>query len=145
MSSPSLRSCVSAGTGTKLSRSAAEGVAHSLAQHLNHVLNRTVSDSHLSVSSIVGHGEKFQLARLVERLNVPLQLRGTTACLFVRLLVVVEDGRPRKDLPRLIAGEPLSDLLIRRGSREPSQAFGRIGRCPRQPRSSVSAPAQILR
>jgi hypothetical protein len=72
-------------------------VAQGLAEHLNRVLNRTVSDSHLSVSPIVGTGEKFQLARLVERQNVPLQLRGTTASLFVRLVVVVEDGRPTTD------------------------------------------------
>jgi hypothetical protein len=72
-------------------------VAQSLAEHLNRVLNRTVSDSHLSVSPIIGDGEKFQLARLVERQNVPLQLRGTTASLFVRLVVVVEDGRCKTD------------------------------------------------
>jgi hypothetical protein len=72
-------------------------VAQSLAQHLNRVLNRTVSDSHLSVSPVVGDTEKFQLARLVERQNVPLELRGTTASLFVRLFVVVEDGRCTTD------------------------------------------------
>jgi hypothetical protein len=70
MSSPSPPSWVSvsaAGTEAKLTRSAAEGVAHSLAQHLNRVLNRTVSDSHLSVSPIDGdsHGDTFELARLV--------------------------------------------------------------------------------
>jgi hypothetical protein len=70
-------------------------VAQSLAQHLNRVLNLTVSDSHLSVSPLAGDGEKFQLARLVERQNVPLQLRGTTARLLVRLAVVVVDGRCR--------------------------------------------------
>jgi hypothetical protein len=72
-------------------------VAQSLAQHLNRVLNRTVSDSHLSVSPIEGDGDTFELTRLVERQNVPLQLRGTTASLFVRLVVVVEDGRPTTD------------------------------------------------
>jgi hypothetical protein len=72
-------------------------VAQSLARHLNRVLNQTVSDSHLSVSPLVGDadGEKFQLARLVERQNVPLQLRGATARLLVRLAVVVVDGRCR--------------------------------------------------
>jgi hypothetical protein len=53
-SSPSLGSWVSPGTEAKLSRSAAEGVAHSLARHLNRALNQTVSDSHLSVSPIDG-------------------------------------------------------------------------------------------
>jgi hypothetical protein len=95
MSSTSLGSWVSARTVTKLSRSAAEGAAQSLAQHLNRVLNLTVSDSHLSVSPLAGDGETFQLARLVERQNVPLQLRGTTARLLVRLAVVVVDGRCR--------------------------------------------------
>jgi hypothetical protein len=33
-------------------------VAQSLAQHLNRVLNLTVSDSHLSVSPLAGDGEK---------------------------------------------------------------------------------------
>lgn len=95
MSSPSLRSWASAGTEAQLSRSAAEGVAQSLATHLNRVLNLTVSDSHLSVSPI--DGDTFEVARLVERRNVPLGLRGTKACLFVRLLVVVEGGRCRTD------------------------------------------------
>jgi hypothetical protein len=100
MSSPSPRSWVSvsaAGTEAKLSRSTAEGLAQGLAQHLNRVLNRTVSDSHLSVSPIDGDGDTFELTRLVERQNVPLQLRGTKASLFVRLLVVVEDGRCTTD------------------------------------------------
>jgi hypothetical protein len=72
-------------------------VAQSLARHLNRVLNQTVSDSRLSVSPIVGDGdgETFQLERLVEREGVPLELRGTTARLYVRQVVVVKDGRPR--------------------------------------------------
>ena len=70
-------------------------MAQSLAKHLNRVLNLTVSDSHLSVSPLAGDGERFQLARLVERENVPLQLRGTTARLLVHLAVAVVDGRCR--------------------------------------------------
>jgi hypothetical protein len=70
-------------------------VAQSFARHLNRALNRTVSDSHLSVSPIAGDGERFQLERLVEQEDAPLQLRGITACLSVRLAVVVVDGRCR--------------------------------------------------
>jgi hypothetical protein len=92
-------------------------VAQSLAQHLNRVLNLTVSDSHLSVSPIAGHshGEKFQLARLVERQNVPLQLHGTTARLSVRQLVVVKDGRCRTDsyVYRFQADESPKSWLMR--------------------------------
>jgi hypothetical protein len=70
-------------------------VAQGLARHLNRVLNQTVSDSRLSVSAIRGEGDTFRLARLVEREDAPLELYGTTARLYVRQVVVVEDGRPR--------------------------------------------------
>jgi hypothetical protein len=70
-------------------------VAQSLARHLNRVLNKTVSDSRLSVSPLAGDGEMFELERLVEREDAPLQLHGTTARLSVRLAVVVIDGRCR--------------------------------------------------
>ncbi len=86
--------CVSARTETKLPRRAAQG----LADRLNGALNRTVSDSRLSVVPIPGHdGDAFELTRVVEEARVPLELDGTKASLFVRLLVVVEDGRCRTE------------------------------------------------
>ncbi len=92
-------------------------MAQSLARHLNRVLNQTVSDSHLSVSPVTGDGEgdTFKLERLVERENVPLQLRGTTARLSVRQLVVVKDGRCRTKsyVYRLQADESLKSWLMR--------------------------------
>jgi hypothetical protein len=92
-------------------------VAQSLARHLNRVLNQTVSDSHLSVSPVTGDGDgdTFKLERLVERENVPLQLRGTTARLSVRQLVVVKDGRCRTKsyVYRLQADESLKSWLMR--------------------------------
>lgn len=77
--------CVSARTETKLPRRAAQG----LADRLNGALNRTVSDSRLSVVPIPGHdGDAFELTRVVEEARVPLELDGTKASLFVRLLGV---------------------------------------------------------
>ena len=81
---------------TKLSRSVAQG----LADHLNAVLNRTVSDSRLSVRPIIGHpagDDAFDLTRVVEEDRVPLELDGTTARLFVRLVVVVVGDRCRTE------------------------------------------------
>jgi hypothetical protein len=74
--------------GTKLPRKAAQG----LADHLNGVLNRTVSDSRLSVTPIAGCPDAFQLTRIVDGDYAALELDGTTAHPFVQQLVVVEDG-----------------------------------------------------
>ena len=65
---------------------------------MNGALNRTVSDSRLSVRPITEHDrDAFELRRVVGEDRVPLELDGTTARLFVRLLVVVEDGRCRTE------------------------------------------------
>jgi hypothetical protein len=92
-------------------------VAQGLARHLNRALNRTVSDSHLSVSPIAGHGDgdMFQLERLIEQEDAPLQLHGTTARLSVRLTVAVVDGRCRTDsyAYRYQADESPKSWLIR--------------------------------
>jgi hypothetical protein len=111
MSSTSLGSCVSARTETKLSRSVAQG----LADALNGALNRTVSDSRLSVEPIVGYPDAFELTRVVDGDDVPLELDGTTARLYVQQVVVVEDGRCRTEsyVYRLQADESPKSWLMR--------------------------------
>lgn len=86
-------SCASARTGTKLSRRVAQG----LADHLNGALNRTVTDSRLSVEPIVGYPGGFELTRVLDGDDVPLELDGTTARLYVQQIVVVEDDRCRTE------------------------------------------------
>ncbi len=70
-------------------------MAKSLADHLNRVLNLTVSDARLSVSPVTGDGdgETFQLERIVEGEDVPLELYRSTARLSVQQVVVVKDRR----------------------------------------------------
>ncbi len=83
---------------------------------MNGALNRTVSDSRLSVRPILGHdADAFELTRVVQEARVPLELDGTTARLFVRLVVVVEDGRCRTEFStyRLQADASRDSWLIR--------------------------------
>ena len=79
--------------GTALPRRAAQRFA----DHLNGVLNRTVSDSRLVVAPIPGEPDTFKLTRVVEEDDVPLELDGTTARLFVQQVVVVEDDQCRTE------------------------------------------------
>ena len=81
----------SARTGSALPRSVAQG----LADRLNGALNRTVSDSRLSVALIAGYTDAFRLTRLVDGDDAPLELYGTTVRLFVEHVVVVDDGHCR--------------------------------------------------
>jgi len=85
--------CASARTGRALPRR----VAQDLADRLNGVLNRTVSDSRLSVAPIAGYPDVFRLTRLVNDDDAPLELDGTPAHLFIRLVVVVDDDRCRTE------------------------------------------------
>jgi hypothetical protein len=83
---------------------------------LNGALNKTVTDSRLSVRPILGHdADAFELTRVVQEDRVPLELDGTTACLFVRLLVVVQAGRCRTEFYtyRLQADSSRDSWLIR--------------------------------
>jgi hypothetical protein len=65
---------------------------------LNGVLNRTVSDSRLSVRPIDGHdGDAYELTRLVDAARVPCDLDGTTARLRIQEVVVVDDDRCRTE------------------------------------------------
>jgi hypothetical protein len=84
---------------------------------LNGVLNRTVSDSRLSVTPIDGYSDAdaFNLTRLVNDDDAALELDGTTARLFVQQVVVVEDGRCKTEsyVYRLQADASTSSWLIR--------------------------------
>jgi hypothetical protein len=78
----------SARTGIELPRRAAQRFA----DHLNGVLNSTVSDSRLSLIPLPADPGAFELTRLVDGDSAPLDLHGTTVRLFVRQVIVVKDG-----------------------------------------------------
>jgi hypothetical protein len=108
-------------TGRDLPRSVAQGFA----DRLNEVLNRTVSDSRLSVDKIAGYPDGFEVARVVDGANTSLELDGTTARLFVRILVVVQDDHCRTESYsyRLQADASPKSWLIRWDYvREPSES-----------------------
>jgi len=92
-------------------RSAAQG----LADHFNGVLNRTVSDSRLTVVSHPDHDDQFHLTRLVDRRRVPLELRATSLRLFVTQAIRVVDGHCRtvSYSYRLQTGEETDTWLLR--------------------------------
>jgi hypothetical protein len=69
--------------------------AQRFADHLNSVLNRTVSDSRLSLIPRPEDPDTFELTRLVEGSSAPLELHGTSSRLFVRQLFEVVDGHCR--------------------------------------------------
>ena len=97
--------------GTALPR----GAAQRFADHLNGVLNATVSDSRLVVAPIPGEPDTFKLTRVVEEDDVPLELDGTTARLLVHEVVVVEDDQCRTEsyLYRLQADQSARSTLVR--------------------------------
>jgi len=104
--------------GTALPRRAAQRFA----DHLNGVLNRTVSDSRLVVAPIPGEPDTFKLTRVVEEDDVPLELDGTTARLFVQQVVVVEDDQCRTESyleisPTFLYNRPVSLLVAPSGGR----------------------------
>jgi hypothetical protein len=67
------------------------------------------------VRPIVGCADAFELTRVVDDEDAPLELDGTTARLFVRLVVVVEDGRCRTEFStyRLQADVSRGSWMIR--------------------------------
>jgi hypothetical protein len=69
----------------------------------------------LSVESIVGYPGAFELTRVVDGDDAPLELDGTTAHLFVKQAIVVEDGRCRTEsyAYRLLADASPKSWLIR--------------------------------
>src|SRR5436305_4203432 len=66
--------------------------AQAYADHLNSVLNRTVSDSRLSLVPRPEDPAAFELTRLVGTSPSPLDLHGTSHRLFVRQLFEVVGG-----------------------------------------------------
>lgn len=71
--------------------------AQAFVDHLNVVLNGTITDARLSL--LAGHGDEsaFEIARLVDDVRAPLELFGSSLRLFVRHTVVVEDGHCRTE------------------------------------------------
>jgi hypothetical protein len=67
------------------------------------------------VEPITGYPDAFELTRVVDGDDAPLELNGTTAHLFVKQVVVVEDGRCRTEsyAYRLLADASPSSWLIR--------------------------------
>lgn len=98
-------------TGIELPRKAAQR----LGDHLNEVLNSTVSDSRLSLISLPHDPDAFELTRIVGSDSAPLELHGTATRLFVRQVIVVKDGHCSTESYgyRLQAGESASSWLIR--------------------------------
>jgi hypothetical protein len=78
----------SARTAIASPRSAAQGFA----DHLNSVLNRTISDARLSLIQRPEDPNAFELTRLVEGSSASLELHGTSNRLFVRQLFEVVQG-----------------------------------------------------
>lgn len=66
--------------------------AQAFADHLNYVLNRTISDSRLSLVELPRTPGVFELARRVGQASAPLELHGTPARLFVRQVIEVVGG-----------------------------------------------------
>jgi hypothetical protein len=101
----------SARTGIELSRRAAQRFA----DHLNGILNSTVSDSRLSLIALPADPGTFEVTRFVERDSSSLELYGSTIRLFVRYVIVVKDGHCRIEsyAYRLQAGESADSWLIR--------------------------------
>jgi hypothetical protein len=97
--------------GTELPRRAAQGFA----DHLNGVLNRTISDSRLSLINVAGDSNAFELTRLVDGASAPLELHGIDGRLFVRQMIVVTEGHCRTEsyAYRLQAGESIGSWLLR--------------------------------
>jgi hypothetical protein len=68
----------------------AKRAAQGFTDHLNGVLNRTVSKSRLSVVSDASSSH-FDIARLVKRRVTPLELSGTSSMLLVQQKMEVDD------------------------------------------------------
>lgn len=83
--------CASDRTGIALPRKHAQAYA----DHLNGVLNQTVTDARLSLIQRPEDDRAFELTRLVAGSSAPLDLHGSGLLLFVRQVIVVEDGHCR--------------------------------------------------
>ena len=66
--------------------------AQGFVDHLNSVINRTVSDARLSLIPLPDDPAAFEITRLVEREAVPFDLLGSSLRLFVSQTLVVVNG-----------------------------------------------------
>lgn len=66
--------------------------AQAFVDHLNAVLNATVSDARLSLLALPGDERAFEITRLIDSSRAPLELLGSQLRLFVRHTIVVTDG-----------------------------------------------------
>lgn len=70
----------------------ARSAAQAFVDHLNAVLNGTVTDARLSLLAVQGDESAFEITRFVGDTRAPLELLGSPLRLFVRHTVVVVDG-----------------------------------------------------
>lgn len=75
----------------------ARSAAQAFVDHLNAVLNATVSDGRLSLLASPDDEASFEITRFVEGARAPLELLGSDLRLFVRQAIVVEDGHCRTE------------------------------------------------
>jgi hypothetical protein len=75
-------------TGTPPARRAAQGFV----DHLNAVLNTTVTDARLSLIALPYDEKAFEITRFIDGEGRPLELFGTSLRLFIRQTIVVVDG-----------------------------------------------------
>ncbi|HUY72922.1 MAG TPA: hypothetical protein VND98_07300 [Solirubrobacterales bacterium] len=66
--------------------------AQAFVDHLNAVLNATVSDARLSLLALPDDERAFEVTRLIDGRRAPLELLGSPFQLFVRHTIVVHDG-----------------------------------------------------
>jgi hypothetical protein len=67
--------------------------AQAFVDHLNAVVNATVSDARLSLLALPGDERAFEITRLIDGSRAPLELLGSQRRLFVRHTIVVVDGQ----------------------------------------------------
>jgi hypothetical protein len=89
--------------------------AQAFVDHLNGVLNRTVTDARLSLLPVPGGEGAFEITRFEDDDRVPLELFGSSLRLFVRHTVVVVDGHCRTESYgyRLESGAEAGPWLLR--------------------------------
>jgi hypothetical protein len=73
------------------------GAAQGFVDHLNSVLNRTVSDARLSVIPLPHDPAAFEITRMVEREAVALNLLGSALRVFVSQTITVVEGHCRTE------------------------------------------------
>jgi hypothetical protein len=127
----------------------ARRAAQAFVDHLNSVLNGTVTDARLSLIALPYDERAFEITRFVEGERRPLELLGSSHRLVIRQTIVVVDGHCRteshtyrlqrddspkswlvrweylRDLPRPDYAYPLAHVHVN-GSLEDGEAIGRL-------------------